>query len=431
MDYTEAVEFLDRHIELGWKPGLERMERFTELMGSPHLEYPIIHVTGTNGKTTVARTASAILTALGLKVGTYTSPHLQRVEERFEVAGEVASPDAFTQAIEDIAPFVDVLEAETGERATYFELTTAAAFAFFSEVAVDVAVIEVGLGGRLDATNIVQSEVAVVTGISIEHTEYLGVSLESIGAEKLAILKPGGVLVTGELPEAVAGLASARAAEVGTEHRAFGRDFHVDDLKLAVGGWSMDVEGVHARYPGVYIPMHGRHQATNAAVAVAAVEELFGKELPDDVVREGLAAVQLIGRIEVVGHDPLIVIDGAHNPEAFAALATTLEEEFPVLEWTLVIGAMRDKEIDNMLASMEGLVSQIIATAADHERALAQGDISAAAARVLAGVPATEVASVADGVALALQSTSDVDGIVVAGSLYVVGEARTALVGPS
>ena len=395
-----------------------------ELMGSPHLQYPVIHVTGTNGKTTVARTAASILSALGLKVGTYTSPHLERIEERFEVGGEVASPEAFAQAIEDIAPFVDLLESETGERLTYFELTTAGAFAHFAEATVDVAVIEVGLGGRLDATNVVQSAVAVITGISIEHTDYLGETLESIGSEKLAILKPSGSLVTGHLPDVVAELAVARAATVGTEHKAFGRDFHLDDLKMAVGGWSMDVEGVYERYADVFMPLHGRHQALNAAVAIAAVEELLGKALPEEVVREGLAAVESPGRIEVVGRDPLVVIDGAHNPEAFAALALTLEDEFSVVDWTLVVGAMGDKDIDDMLSSMDGLVSSVIATSADHERAFVPGKVAEAAARVLPGVAVTEVPGVVDAVALAQQSTSDTDGIVIAGSLYVVGEAR-------
>lgn len=397
-----------------------------ELMASPHRQYPVIHVAGTNGKTTVARIASQILTSLGLKVGTYTSPHLERIEERFEVGGEVASPAAFALAIEDVAPFVDILETETetGDRATYFELTTAAAFAFFAEAAVDVGVIEVGLGGRLDATNVVHSQVAVVTGISIEHTDYLGDTLESIAAEKLAILKPGGTLITGPLPEVVEPMAIDRARSVGVTHRAMGTDFHIADPSLAVGGWSMDVEGVYQRYGDLYFPMHGRHQMDNAAVAIAAVEELLGKALPDEVVRDGLAAVRSPGRIEVVSHEPLVIIDGAHNAQAFDALAQTLLEEFPDLEWTLVIGAMGDKDIEAMLASLDGLVTTVIATSADHERALVPGQLAAAAARTLPDATVTEVAGVAEAVAMAQESTPAEGGIVIAGSLYVAGEAR-------
>ena len=395
-----------------------------ELMASPHLQYPVIHITGTNGKTTVARTASSILTSLGLKVGTYTSPHLERIEERFEVAGEVASEEAFAQAIADIAPFADLLERETGERATYFELTTAGAFAHFAEVAADVGVIEVGLGGRLDATNIVQSQVAVVTGISIEHTDYLGGTLESIAVEKLAILKPGGMLITGELSEVVEELAIERAREVGALHRALGQDFHVDDSRLAMGGWAMNVEGVYQRYEELFVPLHGRHQTANAAVAIAAVEELVGKALPEEVVREALAAVRSPGRIEVVGHEPLVVIDGAHNVEAFEALANALREEFADLEWTLVIGAMGDKDLDAMVASLDGLVTTVIATSADHKRAFSPGQVAEAVAGVLPDAEVTEIGGVAEAVAHARASTTAEGGIVIAGSLYVVGEAR-------
>ncbi len=395
------------------------------MMGSPHLQFPVIHVTGTNGKTTVARVAASVLTAMGLKVGTYTSPHLQRIEERFDVAGEPASEEGFAQAIADVAPFVDLLEAETGERATYFELTTAAAFAYFAEVAVDVGVIEVGLGGRLDATNVVQSEVAVVTGIAIEHVDYLGGTHESIAAEKLAILKPEGVLITGALPPSVEPMAEARAAEVGTAHRAFGRDFRLESERLAVGGWAFDVDGVYERYDELFLPLHGRHQAANAAVAVAAVEELFGKAIPEEPAREGLAAVGSPGRLEVVDRDPLVLIDGAHNPQAFEALAATMREEFPEQAWTLVVGAMGDKDLDAMLEPMRGLLAAVIATSADHERAFVPGQVAEAVARVLPGVPVDEVPGVAAAIDAAKERAGD-GGIVVAGSLYVAGEARTA-----
>ena len=424
MTYAEAVEFLDRHIGLGWKPGLERMSHLMELMATPHLQFPVIHITGTNGKTTTARAVSAILTAMGLKVGTYTSPHLERIEERFEVGGEVASQEAFAQAIADVAPFVDLLERDLGERATYFELTTAAAFAHFAEVAVDVGVIEVGLGGRLDATNIVQSQVAVVTGVSIEHTDYLGGTVESIATEKLAILKPGGTLITGDVPEVVDQMAIERATAVGVPHRALGRDFHIADTRLGVGGWSMDIEGVYEHYDELFLPMHGIHQVGNAAVAIAAVEELLGRSVPDDALREGLAALRSPGRIEVVNHEPLVVIDGAHNAQAFEALSQTLRDEFPDVAWTLVIGAMGDKDIESMLGSVEGLVTTVIATSADHERAIIPGEVAEVASLALPGVEVSEIPTVAAAVAAAHAVTADEDAIVVAGSLYVVGEAR-------
>ena len=425
VNYDQAVAYLDRHIELGWKPGLERIGRLVEIMGSPHRRYPVIHVAGTNGKTTVTRAASSIINFLGLKAGTYTSPHLQRVEERFSVAGEVATSDQFAQAVEDIAPFVDLLEAEIGERATYFELTTATAFAHFAGEAVDIGVIEVGMGGRLDATNVIESEVAVLTGISIDHAEYLGHTPAEIASEKLAILKPGGTLVTGPLAQEVLAVADRRVDRVGTVRRTLGRDFQIEDLRMSVGGWAMDLDGVYGSYEDIYVPLHGRHQAANAAVAVAAVEEVLGRALPEEAVREGLAALRVPARTEVVGRSPLVVIDGAHNPEACEALARTLKEELPPVAWTMVIGAFRDKDIHAMLRPFAGLADKVIATAADHERAIEPAGIVRVVDRVLPGIPVSSVDRVAGAIELAREWTGRDEAIVVAGSLYVAGEARS------
>lgn len=429
MDYDEAVAYLDRHIELGWKPGLERIHRLLGMMGSPHLRSPAIHITGTNGKTTVTTAAASVLDEMGLKSGTFTSPHLQRVEERFKVAGAMATPEQFARAVTDVAPFVDLLEAETGERATYFELTTAAAFAHFANEAVDVAVVEVGMGGRLDATNVLESQVAVLTGVSIDHAEYLGTTEVEIAREKLAILKTGGVLVTGNLPDDVEPAADRRADEVGSVRRALDRDFRIEDLRMSVGGWSYDLDGIYEQYDDLYVPLHGRHQAANAAVAVAAVEELFGRALPCEAVRDGLAGTTVPARVEVVGRAPLVVLDGAHNPQATDALARTLREEMPTAGWTLVIGAFRDKDIHAMLAPFAGLVGQAIATAADHERAAEPGQLVMALERVLPGIPVTWVRPVGAAVELAREWSRAEGAILVTGSFYVAGEARTALVG--
>ena len=428
MNYDQAVAYLDRHIELGWKPGLERIYRLLELMGSPHLRSPAIHITGTNGKTTVTTVAASVLDAMGLKSGAFTSPHLERVEERFKVAGEMATPEQFARAVTDVAPFVDLLEAESGERATYFELTTAAAFALFANEAVDVAVVEVGMGGRLDATNVLESQVAVLTGVAIDHAEYLGTTEVEIAGEKLAILKTGGVLVTGDLPDEVGLAAARRADEVGAVRRTVDRDFRVEDLRMSVGGWSYDLDGIYEQYDDLYVPLHGRHQAANAAVAVAAVEELFGRALPPEAVRDGLAGTRVPARVEVVGRAPLVVLDGAHNPQATDALARTLREEMPAVGWTLVVGASRDKDIYSMLAPFAGLVDQAIATAADHERAAEPSDLVMALERVLPGIPVTWVKPVRAAADLAKEWSQAEGAVLVTGSFYVAGEARTALV---
>jgi len=428
MNYDGAVAYLDRHIELGWKPGLERIHRLLEMMGSPHLRSPAIHITGTNGKTTVTTVAASVLDAMGLKSGTFTSPHLERVEERFKVAGEMATPEQFARAVTDVAPFVDLLETETGERATYFELTTAAAFALFANEAVDVAVVEVGMGGRLDATNVLESQVAVLTGVSMDHAEYLGTTEVEIAREKLAILKAGGVLVTGDLPDEVEPAADRRADEVGAVRRMVGRDFRIEDLRMSVGGWSYDLDGIYEQYDDLYLPLHGRHQAGNAAVAVAAVEELFGRALPSEAVREGLARTRVPARVEVVGRAPLVVLDGAHNPEATGALARTLREEMPAAGWTLVVGAFRDKDIYSMLAPFAGLAGQAIATAADHERATEPSDLVLALERVLPGIPVTWVRPVRAAVELAKEWSGTEGAVLVTGSFYVAGEARSELI---
>ena len=425
MNYDQAVAYLDRHIELGWKPGLERIGRLVEIMGSPHRRYPVIHVAGTNGKTTVTRAAASIVNCLGLKAGTYTSPHLQRVEERFAVAGETATPEQFAQAVDDVAPFVDLLEAQIGERATYFELTTAAAFAHFANEAVDIGVVEVGMGGRLDATNVIEGQVAVLTGISIDHAEYLGHTPAEIATEKLAILKPGGVLVTGQIAEEVVLVADRRAERLGTVRRTLGRDFRIEDLRMSVGGWSMDLDGLYGHYEDLYVPLHGRHQSANAAVAVSAVEELLGRALPEEAVREGLAELRVPARTEVMSRSPLVVIDGAHNPEACEALVRTLREELPPVAWTLVIGAFQDKDIHAMLRPFASLATKVIATAADHERATDPAGLVRIIDRVLPGIPVSSVDRVPEAIELAMEWTARDDAIVVAGSLYVAGEARS------
>ena len=427
MNYDEAVAFLDRHIELGWKPGLERIRRLVEIMGSPQHGYPIIHVAGTNGKTTTTLAAASILNSLGLRTGTYTSPHLQRIEERFTVGGDIATPEQFARAVSDVAPFVDILEQERGERATYFELTTAAAFAFFAGEAVDAAVVEVGMGGRLDATNVLDAEVVVLTGISIDHAEYLGNTPALIAGEKLEIVKAGSVLVNGHLEEEVTAVAKRKSAEVGVPRYSLGRDFRIEDLRMSVGGWTFDLDGVFGYYEDLYLPLHGRHQAANASVAVAAVEQLVGRPIAQDAVREGLASVRMPARIEVVGRSPLVVIDGAHNPESCQALARTLREELPPVAWTLVVGAFRDKDITAMLAPFAGLAAKVIATAVDHERAARPDDLVRIVDRLLPGVPVSSAGSVAGALEIARSWTAEDEAILVAGSLYVAGEARSCL----
>jgi dihydrofolate synthase/folylpolyglutamate synthase len=425
--YDEAVAYIDRHIALGVKPGLERIDALLELMGRPQDIAPVVHVTGTNGKTTVSRMITALLSAHGLKVGTFTSPHLERIEERFAIDGEVAGREAFAQAIADVAPFVDILEGRTGERATYFELTAAGALAHFASNAVDVSVVEVGLGGRLDATNIIDAEVAVLTSVGLDHTSYLGNTIESIAAEKLAIVKEGAALVTGLIPDVVLGMAERRAAEQQGVWRAFGREFSVTSDLAVPGGRLTDIEGVHEAYGDIFVPLHGRHQVANLAVAVAAAEEMFGRPLSPEAVRDGAAAVRSPGRVEVVGSHPLVVLDGAHNEQAMEALAETLLEDFDGNSWNLVIGVLDDKDVRRMLSHLDGLVERVFVTAADSPRAMDPRALAAIVDEVLGDVVVTVVPTVPRAVADALEATERDGALLVTGSLYVVGEARPLL----
>lgn len=427
MNYEEAIDYLDSHVKLGIRPGLERIQLLLETMGSPHVDYPMIHVAGTNGKTSVTRMASLLLLAHGLTVGSFTSPHLERPEERFGVNGRDSTSEELVQAVVDVAAFADLLEQRQGLVFTYFELTTAMAFAFFADQAVESAVIEVGLGGRLDATNVIDADVSVLTSIDIEHTEYLGNTVESIAREKLAIAGPGSILVSGPVTGSVFDLATERARQLGIQHRAYGKDFGVDAWP-AVGGWQIDIHGAEEDYPGVHLPVHGRYQATNAAVAAASVEALLGRRLNPDAVVEALAAFTAPGRMEAVSTEPLVMLEGAHNPAGFAALAESLAAEFPTTRWVLVLGAMGDKDIESMVRHVAERVEGVVVTTVPGDGAIEASDL---AARIMPLLQVS-VEAVGDPLAaleVARQKAGSEGAVLIAGSLYLVGALRAAAAG--
>ena len=421
--YEDAVAWLDGHIGAGVKPGLERISGLLDLLARPDEAYPIVHVAGTNGKTSTARMIAALVEAHGLATGLFTSPHLQAVEERYEHGTRPMTAEAFTAAVAELAPYVSLWTERSGDAVTYFEITAALAFAWFAEKAVDAGVIETGLGGRWDATNAATSEVAVVTSIGLEHTDYLGDTERQIAAEKAAILDEGAVLVTGDLSSEALDVMGDRVEEQGASWFRFGDDFGPQDARPAVGGWLFDLEGVHGAYPEIDLRLHGAHQAHNFAVAVAATEALFGRSLDLGAVREAAGRTTAPGRMEVVGRDPLVMLDGAHNPPGMAALASALRQEFPTTRWTLVFGVMRDKDAVAMLSQLDGLVTAAHAAAArGSDRALPAGEAAALVRKVL-DLEASDHPTVADAVAAAISTG---EPVLVTGSLYVVGEARTA-----
>jgi dihydrofolate synthase/folylpolyglutamate synthase len=425
-DYEAAVAFLDRRIGYGIRPGLERIERLLELMGDPHHSYPILHVAGTNGKTTVVRMISDILGAHGLFTGSFTSPHLHRVEDRYAIGGASFGPTHLARAVEDVAPFVIMQEEQFDEKPTYFELTAAVGLAAFAVDAVDVAVVEVGLGGRYDATNVVEAAVSVITGISLDHTDYLGDTHHKIAAEKAAILKEGGTLVTGHLDDEAATAVAARAAEMSATWFRAGADFDVRYMARDERGWVFSVRGMYAEYEDLVLGIHGRHQVAHFATAIAACEAFLGRALDPNAVREAAATVKSPGRLEVAALAPTVLIDGAHNEEGFRGLAETLDEEFDEPRWVLVLGARGKRSVSTLVEPLIGRISKVIATEADDHLAIPARVVAEHAGAAL-GVP-TEIATpVSHAVDVARRQVPDGEGILVAGSLYVVGEARHAM----
>lgn len=425
-DYEAAVAFLDRRIGYGIRPGLGRIDQLLTLMGDPHRSYPVIHVAGTNGKTTVVRMIADILGAHGLFTGSFTSPHLHRVEDRYSVGGTTFGKTHLSRAVEDVAPFVMMQEEQFGEIPTYFELTAAVGFGAFAVDAVDVAVIEVGLGGRFDATNVVDADVSVVTGIAIDHAAYLGDTQAAIAAEKAAILKDGGTLVTGPLSAEATQPVADRVEETKAMWYRSGADFRIVDSARDERGWLVSIAGMHGVYEDLSLGIHGRHQVTHLATAIAACEAFFGRALDPDAVREAAATVRSPGRLEVAGLDPTILIDGAHNEEGFVGLANALEEEFAEDEWTLVLGIRGDRDIAALIAPLRGQVARIIATQAADHLAVDPKQVAGAAAAAL-DAPADTAPTVAAAVDKAIGETASPAGVIIAGSLYVVGEARHAL----
>ncbi len=425
-DYEAAVAFLERRVDDGIRPGLERIERLLSLMEDPHRSYPVIHVAGTNGKTTVVRMVADILGAHGLFTGTFTSPHLHRVEDRYALGGTTFGKTHLARAVEDVAPFVMMQEEQFDESPTYFELTAAVGLGAFAVDAVDVAVVEVGLGGRLDATNVVEAEVSVITGIAIDHVSYLGDTHAQIAAEKAAILKDSGTLVTGPLDDEAAAAVTDRVSATGaTWHRAPG-DFRAVAGDRDERGRLVTVEGLYDVYEDLVLGIHGRHQATHLATAVAAAEAFFGRRLDENAVREAAATVRSPGRLEVAGLNPTVLIDGAHNAEGFRGLAATLEEEFSEDEWVLVLGVRGDRDVASLVAPLRGKVTRVVATEANDRLAIPAAQVAADAGEEL-GVEAEMIVPVAEAVETAIGSAELGVGVLVAGSLHVAGAARHEL----
>jgi len=393
------------------------------LMGDPQRAYPVIHLTGTNGKGSTARMITALLQAKGLSVGTYTSPDLERINERIALGGEPIDDETFAEQLAAIAQ----LEGLMPEPPSRFDILTAVAFRWFADEAVDAAVVEVGLGGRWDATNVADGQVAAVTNVSLDHVELLGPTLEDIAAEKAGIVKPGATrtLVLGETRSELARV----FLEAGADDAWLrGRDFACLDNRVAHGGRLIELSTPEARYPDLFLPLHGSHQGENAAVALAAAEAFFGGPLDTEVIVQGFARVTSPGRMEVVGRRPLCILDGAHNPAGAEAAGATLEEEFGSVERRVVVmGVLQGRDVTRMLEALgPARVATVIACAPPSPRAMPPDELAAAAAGL--GLQAEVVIDPAAAVQRGLELAGPDDLVFVTGSLYVVGAARRELV---
>lgn len=431
MDFDEALRWLDSRISLestvaavagpGRRrpPRLDRMAQLMELLADPQHGYPVLHLTGTNGKTSTARILTRLLEVAGLSVGTYTSPHLECVTERMALNGEPISRDDLGATVGGVAAVVPYM----AEPPTYFEAVTAAAFRWFGEVAVHAAVVEVGLLGRWDATNVADAQVAVVTNVGGDHLDYTA-TREAAAQEKAGIVKPGSILVLGEDDPDLAGVFAAAPAE---EVWVRGRDFAVLENLLAHEGRMVGIRTPAGSYQELYLALRGAFQGENAALALAAAEAFLGVPLEEGLVREAFLTVTSPGRLEVMRRQPLCVLDGAHNPPAAAALGQAVAEDFAEPgAWTVVMGVLAPHDPAELLGALDiGGRTRVIACQPDSPRAVPAAEVAAAAGRL--GLDSEVVGSVAEAVSRALALSSAEDAVLVTGSLYVVGEARAAL----
>jgi len=419
-------------------PDRERIEALLDLLGNPQRAYPSIHLTGTNGKTSTARMVDALLRAFGLRVGRYTSPHLDSVTERISIDGVPIETDKFVAAYDDVAPFADLLDAKNQDPITYFELTTATAFAAFADTPVDVAVIEVGLGGEWDATNVIEAGVAVITPIGLDHAELLGGSLAAIATEKAGIIHDGATVVTAVQPAEAAEPLLRRAVEEDATVAREGMEFGVVGRTVAVGGQMLTLQGLGGVYDEIFIPLHGAYQAQNAAVALAAVEAFLGagadRRLDIDAVREGFAQATAPARLERVRTSPTVLVDASHNPAGMAATVEALGEAFSFSRLVAVVAVLADTDARGILELLEPVVDAVVVTQNSSPRALPADDLAALAVDVF-GTDRVDVSprlddAIESAVTIAEEEGAELIsavGILVTGSVVTAADARRLL----
>jgi dihydrofolate synthase/folylpolyglutamate synthase len=431
----DAIEqaLLARWPETRIEPTLERIAALVDILGSPQLTYPTIHVGGTNGKTTTSRMIDSLLFEMGLRTGRFTSPHLESYLERIAINTQPIDAKELIFSFNDISAYFDLMDSKFEHPISFFEAITALAFAAFAEHPIDVGVIEVGMGGLWDATNVVDADVSVIMPIGLDHTEYLGETLAEIAQTKAGIIKEGGFVVLAQQEPECAVELLKQAALVGADVAREGVEYSVLSRSVAVGGQLLTIQGAKDVYTDIFIPLHGKHQASNAAAALVAVEAFFGdQELDIEAVRAGFSNVTSPGRCEVVHRDPTIILDAAHNPHGAAALADTIQSEFTFDDVIGIFSPMGDKDVRGILLELEQVMDSVIVTANSSPRAMQVSELELIAAEIFGIDRVFAADTLADAIDKAVRDSirplsEDTIGILITGSVVTAGESRTIL----
>lgn len=417
-------------------PTLDRIAALVDLLGQPQRAYPLVHLTGTNGKTSTTRMVDALLRAAGLRTGRFTSPHLHHLAERICLDGRPLDDARLVAAYDDVAPYLPLVDAGSHVPLSFFEVLVGMAYAAFADAPVDAAVVEVGMGGRWDATNVADGQVAVVTPVDVDHQRFLGSTPEEIAAEKSGIIKEGAVAVLAQQQVGVAEVLMRRCADVGATVAREGLEFGLLDRAVAVGGQLLQLQGLGGTYEDVFLPLHGVHQAHNAAVALAAAEAFLGASggagLDAEVVRAGFAQVTSPGRLEVVRRSPTVVVDGAHNPHGARATAEAVRDAFDFTRLIGVFAAFADKDVPGMLEAFEPVLAEVVVTEAASPRAMPVDELAAIAVDVFGADRVWAVPRLADAIDEAVARAEEEGdlggaGVLVTGSVVTVAEARALL----
>ena len=435
-DDLELLKAVEDSLNKRWPeakidPTLDRIAALVDALGSPQLSYPTIHVGGTNGKTTTSRMIDALMAKLDYRTGRFTSPHLESVLERISIKGSPISASGFVATYNDIALYLDLIDSRQPYPLSFFEVLTAMAFVAFAEFPVDIGIIEVGMGGEWDSTNVVSPSVSVITPIGLDHMQYLGESIEEIAKTKAGIIKPETHVVLAAQEPSVAKILLERVAQKSAIPYREGVEFAVTKRDLAVGGQLISIQGIYGTYQDIYIPLYGAHQSSNAAVALATVEAFVGQKISDEIVNEAFASVTSPGRFEILHRDPTVIIDAAHNPHGAKALAATINNEFDFESLFGVIAVLADKDARGILEALESSISRIVVTENKSERALSKEKLFEIAKEIFGAERTFMESDLQSAVTYAMEQATLLNqvnegshAVLITGSVVTVGEAK-------